>query len=804
MKCGRNILLIAMVLGSLLGASGADTAGVDTEISPPEVGLITRLRRQQEAKKRQAEYDVKVAIPDIDAAERELEGLNNTVSNAMHMAERSKQAEESSPGVFQSIVTAAVLLGVGIFFFRKVAPRIGFLYNVSEQEADVASINLAEEKSFSEFVTAFKVGPRRRRSSENAGASVASESLSVGETRLAVPGPLKMFFDSAPKAVAIMRGLIQEITRAAEQAVRQKLLTDLGEKVHGLKCSAGLPEVLPVWQLAAALEGLVRQLSDKDRNVTPSSLRTVASAVDLLEALSVEGVRSDLMSNPPIRLLAVDDDSLSRHAVSFALKKALNKPDLAENGEAALALVSQIKYDAIFLDVQMPGMNGFEACSKIHTTELNRATPVVFVTCQSDFDARAKSTLSGGADLIGKPFLTFEITVKALTLALRGRLNPKLAATSLTKSVLNSKEIPKSSAENETSLVIEKDAVVQGPALRSLASEGLLAKDAAFGEGSSSIRKSREQRRRDRRRKAQATRQNKKGHKLQLERPTGSSKKNENANAEGSSPVVPLGDSLNLSSDMVANAFLTHAPANIETLQNRLELICQASDDETRQERVVELYLAVHSLASEASLAKLHTILQLSSAIEVLLKKLLEEPSGSIIASLSVLANALELLHDFCDAKLASNLAEQPIHVLVVADAPLARMNLQDAIQVPGAEARSAEISEAFKLAAEKQFDVIFLDVQTLNADTLAVCSKLREHSKVKTPIVFVSDQANSGDLLESILSDGDRLLQRSCSPAEASLAAIASALGGRFEQLIPAGELDGNAPIEELATAAK
>src|SRR5208337_3662808 len=45
------------------------------------------------------------------------------------------------------------------------------------------------------------------------------------------------------------------------------------------------------------------------------------------------------------------------------------------------------------------------------------------VTIQSDFDARCKSTLSGGNDLMGKPFLTFEVTVKALTLALHGRLN---------------------------------------------------------------------------------------------------------------------------------------------------------------------------------------------------------------------------------------------------------------------------------------------------------------------------------------------------------------------------------------------
>jgi PleD family two-component response regulator len=69
-------------------------------------------------------------------------------------------------------------------------------------------------------------------------------------------------------------------------------------------------------------------------------------------------------------------------------------------------------------------MDGFELCSKIRQTQLNQATPVVFVTCQTDFDARAKSSLCGGNDFLTKPFLTFEITLKALTLALRARIRP--------------------------------------------------------------------------------------------------------------------------------------------------------------------------------------------------------------------------------------------------------------------------------------------------------------------------------------------------------------------------------------------
>jgi PleD family two-component response regulator len=76
----------------------------------------------------------------------------------------------------------------------------------------------------------------------------------------------------------------------------------------------------------------------------------------------------------------------------------------------------------IFLDVIMPGMDGFEVCAKIRDLVPNRATPVIFVTSLDDFEASAKVNRNGGNDLMGKPFLTSEIAVKALAFALRGRL----------------------------------------------------------------------------------------------------------------------------------------------------------------------------------------------------------------------------------------------------------------------------------------------------------------------------------------------------------------------------------------------
>jgi CheY-like chemotaxis protein len=75
----------------------------------------------------------------------------------------------------------------------------------------------------------------------------------------------------------------------------------------------------------------------------------------------------------------------------------------------------------VFLDIEMPGMDGFEVCTRIHELESNRTTPVVFVTSHQDFQSRAKSAVVGANELMGKPFQAFEIALKALTLVVRTR-----------------------------------------------------------------------------------------------------------------------------------------------------------------------------------------------------------------------------------------------------------------------------------------------------------------------------------------------------------------------------------------------
>ena len=70
----------------------------------------------------------------------------------------------------------------------------------------------------------------------------------------------------------------------------------------------------------------------------------------------------------------------------------------------------------------MPGMNGFDLCKKLRAMPLHAKTPVIFVTALSGFESRAKSSLSGGDDFIGKPFSYIELAVKGLIYVLRGTL----------------------------------------------------------------------------------------------------------------------------------------------------------------------------------------------------------------------------------------------------------------------------------------------------------------------------------------------------------------------------------------------
>lgn len=384
---------------------------------------------RQKAKESQEQYRLRVQIPRAALALP----LAEQPAPSTHSLEPQGSLADSAAVPGQNLMLGALLALVGLLMVLKIAPEtlekicVPFTEGRTcpASQPEVSSKVPDDEKAFAEFLVTFKAGPAARPHSKLVSPSrLAGENAAPEIKDLCEPSadPAKPFYAAIQPHLLGMRNLLAAIGRQAEQSEQRPMLKDLCARLATLKEMASIPELLPVWQVTSAIEGLVAQLAERVSNVTANTLRTVANGFDLLVDLCQPGLEPDLSTKPPIRLLAVDDDLISRHAVAFALRKAFKQPDLAANSEAALAQVSVIGYDVIFLDVLMPGMDGFELCSSVRQTPLNRLTPIVFVTSQNDFEARAASNLCGGTDLIAKPFLSFEITVKALVLALRGRL----------------------------------------------------------------------------------------------------------------------------------------------------------------------------------------------------------------------------------------------------------------------------------------------------------------------------------------------------------------------------------------------
>jgi len=249
---------------------------------------------------------------------------------------------------------------------------------------------------------------------------------------------VKTFNDSAPEILLSLRKMMSEFSKTTDEASKVEQLLNLYRKVHGLTGSAGLAGLHNISLLSSALEVLLKELYDKPKNVNASTLRTVASSIDFIFELFQKAPRLNLLDRKPVEILVVDDEILSRRAVSYALEKAGLKAASVEDPQTALNQASEKQYDLIFLDVQMPGLDGFELCTKIRALPLNKTTPVIFVTNLNDLKSRARSSLSGGNDFIAKPFMFIELSVKALTYVMRNRLaagsgvadqpRPKLAA----------------------------------------------------------------------------------------------------------------------------------------------------------------------------------------------------------------------------------------------------------------------------------------------------------------------------------------------------------------------------------------
>lgn len=104
------------------------------------------------------------------------------------------------------------------------------------------------------------------------------------------------------------------------------------------------------------------------------------------------------------RILVVDDDPVNRQVALIQLEFVNMVADMAEDGAQAVAMAQKSSYAAIFMDMQMPKLNGLEATQQIRQLPGYRDTPIIAMTANAFAEDKAKCLAAGMNDFLIKPF----------------------------------------------------------------------------------------------------------------------------------------------------------------------------------------------------------------------------------------------------------------------------------------------------------------------------------------------------------------------------------------------------------------
>ena len=116
-----------------------------------------------------------------------------------------------------------------------------------------------------------------------------------------------------------------------------------------------------------------------------------------------------------IKILVVDDQMAVALMMVFLLERAGCDTQTALNAEKALQLAQTRTFDLITLDVDMPGINGFELFLRLKQIPHLAETPIVFVSGNSTIENQQRGLDLGATDFIEKPFDSLEFVSRILS-----------------------------------------------------------------------------------------------------------------------------------------------------------------------------------------------------------------------------------------------------------------------------------------------------------------------------------------------------------------------------------------------------
>ena len=108
-------------------------------------------------------------------------------------------------------------------------------------------------------------------------------------------------------------------------------------------------------------------------------------------------------------ILIVDDDAFIRRPLEFVLRAEGYRPITAVDGEDGLEKARSERPDLIFLDVMMPGLDGYSVCRRLREDAALAATPVILLTAKGQERDRMMAFESGATEFMSKPYSPSEL-----------------------------------------------------------------------------------------------------------------------------------------------------------------------------------------------------------------------------------------------------------------------------------------------------------------------------------------------------------------------------------------------------------
>ncbi len=182
-------------------------------------------------------------------------------------------------------------------------------------------------------------------------------------------------------------------------------------EVHGLKSSNGAIGAEGLSALAAELEergrterfeGIEHRLAAFIRR-SETALKEIGEFLAQTPASTSPDASSDDDGFGKKHIVVVDDNPVNLDLAESVLKEEFRLTKL-ESGEALLSFLEHAHPDMILLDIQMPGISGYEALEMVRQREAWKDIPVIFLTAQNDVQSERTGFRLGAKDFIRKPF----------------------------------------------------------------------------------------------------------------------------------------------------------------------------------------------------------------------------------------------------------------------------------------------------------------------------------------------------------------------------------------------------------------